>query len=301
MSLPTSDEFLGKLAKLKVWSKHGRRAPHKSLLVLFALGRIANGKNNHVRFKQIEPAMNELLKRFGPDGAKDPYLPFVHLCRDGLWQIPKMESIKRDKLGRIRRSGLIHADAEGGLPKKYVRHLKNNQDVVEKAASRILNREFPASMHDDIRRAVGLQPTFPTVTTKRRKRDPDFRDDVLTAYERRCVVCDYDLRIDDELFGLDAAHIRWFAYDGPDDVTNGLALCTFHHRAFDRGAFSIQHVDYGYKVIVSMSVNGLSDSLGMLRNFHRKPVRPPLNTKCLPDAACVKWHFKQVFRGVPLD
>ena len=39
--------------------------------------------------------------------------------------------------------------------------------------------------------------------------------------------------------GLEAAHIRWFAYGGPDEADNGLALCSFHHHALDRGGITI--------------------------------------------------------------
>ena len=65
-----------------------------------------------------------------------------------------------------------------------------------------------------------------------RRRDPKFRGHVLTAYEHRCAICDYDVRLDDELVGIDAAHIHWHGYGGPDEVPNGLALCSQHHNGF---------------------------------------------------------------------
>jgi putative restriction endonuclease len=39
---------------------------------------------------------------------------------------------------------------------------------------------------------------------------------------------------------LDAAHERWFNHDCPDDPDNGLALCSPHHRLFDRGALGLK-------------------------------------------------------------
>jgi putative restriction endonuclease len=39
--------------------------------------------------------------------------------------------------------------------------------------------------------------------------------------------------------GLDAAHVRWWAFDGPDDVSNGLCLCAFHHKLLDRGVVGV--------------------------------------------------------------
>ena len=100
--------------------------------------------------------------------------------------------------------------------------------LVEAAAELLLDGHFPESMHDAIRERVGLrretaggaslvreEPEADDAAVPRRPRDPDFRDAVLRAYERRCAVCDFDLRIADDLFGLEAAHIKWHAAGGP--------------------------------------------------------------------------------------
>jgi len=58
---------------------------------------------------------------------------------------------------------------------------------------------------------------------------------VLEAYLAECCVCGFSLRLVDDLIGVDAAHIRWHAHGGPDEVPNGLALCGLHHRLFDHG------------------------------------------------------------------
>ncbi|WUL76086.1 hypothetical protein OHA62_20950 [Streptomyces sp. NBC_00343] len=50
------------------------------------------------------------------------------------------------------------------------------------------------------------------------------RELVLTAYEYQCAFCGYDSRIGAVPVGLEAAHVRWWAFDGPDDVGNGLCL-----------------------------------------------------------------------------
>ena len=52
----------------------------------------------------------------------------------------------------------------------------------------------------------------------RRPRRLIFRKEVLEAYDERCAICDFDLRINDELLGLEAAHIQWHSHKGPDDV-----------------------------------------------------------------------------------
>ena len=63
---------------------------------------------------------------------------------------------------------------------------------------------------------------------------------MLTAYEYQCAV---RLRIRwtllREAVGLEAAHIRWWAADGPDEVDNAVALCSLHHKLLDRGAIGL--------------------------------------------------------------
>jgi hypothetical protein len=38
--------------------------------------------------------------------------------------------------------------------------------------------------------------------------------------------------------GIEAAHVRWFAFDRPDALDNGLALCALDHKLFDLNTWS---------------------------------------------------------------
>ncbi len=65
-------------------------------------------------------------------------------------------------------------------------------------------------------------------TTLRLLRARRFSENVLAAYSHRCAFCGVQLRL------LDAAHILPVAHpDSDDNVTNGVALCALHHRAYD--------------------------------------------------------------------
>ncbi|GAA3773075.1 hypothetical protein GCM10022403_005280 [Streptomyces coacervatus] len=55
--------------------------------------------------------------------------------------------------------------------------------------------------------------------------------------------------------GLEAAHVRWWACDGPDDVDNGLCLCSLHHKLFDKGVLGIGD---GHRILVSQHFVGRS-------------------------------------------
>ena len=67
-----------------------------------------------------------------------------------------------------------------------------------------------------------------------------FAPTVLEAYLAECCVCGFSLRPVDGLIGVDAAHIRWHAHGGPDEVPNGLALCALHYRLFDLKAITLR-------------------------------------------------------------
>ncbi|MCC7362379.1 MAG: HNH endonuclease [Anaerolineales bacterium] len=65
---------------------------------------------------------------------------------------------------------------------------------------------------------------------RRLTRDADFRRKVTLAYDRRCAVTRYQLRL------VDAAHILPVGAPGSnDEVQNGLCLSPTIHRAYDRG------------------------------------------------------------------
>jgi hypothetical protein len=53
-------------------------------------------------------------------------------------------------------------------------------------------------------------------------------------------MCGYDGQLETVSVAVEAAHVRWWAYDGPDDLANGLALCSLHHRVFDHGVVTVE-------------------------------------------------------------
>ena len=53
------------------------------------------------------------------------------------------------------------------------------------------------------------------------------------AWDRQCAFCGYDGQITGASVAIEAAHVRWFAFNGPDALDDGLALCALHHKLFD--------------------------------------------------------------------
>lgn len=82
-------------------------------------------------------------------------------------------------------------------------------------------------------------------TVLRLLRDSRFRGRVLTAYAHRCAACGVQLEL------LDAAHVLPVGQPGStDELTNGVALCALHHRAYDAALIAF---NVGYEIHVSAS------------------------------------------------
>lgn len=308
-------ELLQKLNQIKLWRKHGRRAPHKPLLVLLALSRIARGEDRLARYEQdIKSPLTDLLKRFGPPRKKiHPESPFSRLPKDGLWEIPGRESLSVTQSGEISQKDLRQRAVTGGFPKPIYELFLSDSGLVQQVAQALLYEHFPDSFHDDIRAELGFPADFlvrdslglpyglEVKSTPGRKRDPNFRHAVLCAYEHRCAVCGFDLRLEDELLGLEAAHIKWHSAGGPSKVPNGLALCSIHHKALDRGALGLAPIVGGLKVRLSAKVYGESDATRWFWDCHNAPLRHPRSSEFKPKAEFVKWHTREVFRDPPRD
>ena len=183
----------------------------------------------------------------------------------------------------------------GGFPSGLFEELSGRPEVVREVAREILARHFPESLHESICHAVGLDLSG---MVRSAKRDHAFRDAVLSVWGHSCAFCGYSVQLDRSDLGLEAAHIRWVQFGGTDAVNNGLACCSIHHHALDRGAISVS--DEG-RVLVSSRVYGGG---GLEPNFlaiHGAPLREPNQKRALPKAEFTYWHRKQVFRGEARD
>jgi putative restriction endonuclease len=138
--------------------------------------------------------------------------------------------------------------------------------------------------------AVGLDPAMGIPPSRR---DPKFREVVLKAYEHRCAVCAFDARMGASLVGLEAAHIQWHQAGGPATVNNGLALCSLHHKLFDRGAFTLTS---DRRVLVSKHLQGSAATEQWVTRYHGSRLRMPRRATSQPDPDFLAWHHKEVFR-----
>ena len=306
----TPNDLLERLATVQTHKAHDQRAPHKPLMLLFALGRVGSDPGHRlIPYATAEAGFRKLWDDFGrPGRSPKAHYPFWRLRNDnGLWEIPDESSFPTTSKGDLLIGEAKDLRITGGFAEDVHDLLRRQPTIVSRAALQILSDHFPPSLHGDILEAVGLAPVLPAadldepMPRRGRKvreytpRDPRFRREVLAAYDDRCAVCEHDTRFRNRLLGLEAAHIQWHSHDGGDVVPNGLALCSLHHKALDYGALGLEEKGAGFRILVSDKVRGTSRSTEQLLGFRGRPIRPPASPSDSPDPAFVEWHRREVF------
>jgi putative restriction endonuclease len=292
-SSPQDEQIPDRFSNLTVWKRGDQRAPHKPLLVLYALGKLAQG-DRWLHFSDIEDDVTTLLKEFGPPRkSHHPEYPFWHLRSDNVWVVPEADALEMRKgASNPPKTELRKKAARGGFPDNIYQALRDDPQLRRKTARLLLSSHFPSSLHEDIATAVGLD----LEGTTSERRDPEFRAQVLQAYQYQCAICGFDLQLgmSGTPIGLEAAHIKWKQARGPDDVSNGIALCALHHKMLDKGAL---HITEDLHLLVSEAIHGSEPHLSRLRDRHGDRIHTPQRTTYYPDGEVVTWHVNEVFRG----
>jgi putative restriction endonuclease len=229
--MKTAAQVLEVFDNIRRAQRSGVYAPHKPLLILLALARLQRKEPRLVEFSAIDASLQSLLTEFGPSGsAKSRHYPFWHLATDGrgsLWDLNGPRELLSRPAGATPNLGELRSQhVQGGFPPELDEALRKIPGLLEAVATRVLETFFPSTLQGDIAAAVGLdlertaahaagEPVpGPYMQPDRRQRDPGFRMRVLRAYEYRCCVCGFDLRIGQVSAGLEAATssgITWAA------------------------------------------------------------------------------------------
>jgi putative restriction endonuclease len=106
----------------------------------------------------------------------------------------------------------------------------------------------------------------------------------------------YDGQLAGASVGVEAAHVRWFAFGGPDSPDNGLALCVLHHKLFDLGVLGL---DAALRILVSSTFTARTVAGRAVYELHGRGLSPRPGTP-LPASRHVTWHTHEVFKGHPL-
>lgn len=135
-----------------------------------------------------------------------------------------------------------------------------------------LDEREPVHIEDAIERRYVVRQV------KQRIHQAQFRGAVLPAYRDLCAICSLkQIRL------LDAAHITGDAEEhGAPLVSNGISLCSIHHRAFDQDLVGIDP-SYVVRLAPGMLADEDGPMLELLKGFDAQPIALPRASAHRPD------------------
>jgi putative restriction endonuclease len=128
--------------------------------------------------------------------------------------------------------------------------------------------------------------------TSRIVRDRVFRRIVLQAYDARCAITSLKLINGNGRAEVEAAHIKPVEANGPDIVSNGLALSGTAHWMFDRGLICIAD---DHEILLSRHINDTVGVRAMINKTGR--ILPPARAVDQPHPHFLRWHRENCFKA----
>jgi putative restriction endonuclease len=133
-----------------------------------------------------------------------------------------------------------------------------------------------------------LERQYAVRETRVRLHQARFRGRVLVAYSSRCTIC----RLKETRL-LDAAHIAGDLEEkGEPVVSNGLSLCSIHHRAFDQNLVGVS-ADYEVRVSQRLLEDEDGPMLELLKTFHAHTIELPSKRLWRPDRERLAERFER--------
>ena len=268
------------------------------------------GRSGLFSYEELESLVAPVLESYAPSQKTTPQVthPFWYLRSDGLWEIPELDSMERQASGFPTKAAF--RAVSGRLPESLERMLLAHPGMIQQAIQLLIDEHFTPSLEDDIRHRLGLalspgatgwaDPASGGAASRAPRRDPNFRREVLTAYQHRCAVSGYRAALDGQFFGVQAAHFKWHSQGGPDQVSNGLVLNPMLHFLLDAGAWTLSD---DRRVLVSARYAGDSDGAALLLQYHGQPMADPAGGYAPIAQEHIHWHRDSdsaVFKGPSL-
>ncbi|ORT47041.1 phosphorothioated DNA-binding restriction endonuclease [Frankia sp. KB5] len=296
-----SVELLDRLSRLRRAQVGAVRVPHKPLLLLWLFGRVASTGSSVASYADAEEPVSGLINQFGPPvrratARQRAAMPFVHLERE-LWDLRDATGGRLGPDVPERRRLLLDLGATGRLHEPVERLLADPATLA--AATRLLlDRHFTSALAPVICDAVGLDvaslvDSSGLAVVSRRRRSAAFTERVLRVYAYSCAACGFDGRVGAVPVAVEAAHVRWHSQHGPDEVANGLALCSLHHTLLDLGVLGLTP---DRRLKVSELYIAQAPAGRAVYDLSGRPLASPRPGEPLVDVEHITWHDRQVFR-----
>jgi putative restriction endonuclease len=299
--MPPSDDWLGRLAKLKVDKASGDPAPHKPLLLLVVL---ELGEQGLLPPDELE-LTPELAFRFATYWSivaarrrqrPDVRYPFYYLKSDGFW-VP----LDKDR----QPAADLRAARFAPLPAALVA-FAGDAACREQAHRLLIAKFFPAAERVGLYACTGLpvpgedqqaqDASYQAPEESQKQgREARFRLRVVAAYRYTCALTGYRLTTITGKSIVDAAHIHQFADSRNNDMRNGLALCKNAHWLFDNGLWTLGD---DYRVVVAHGEFAEAEAEPLqLGAYHGERILLPEDRGGWPDPVHLAWHRKKKYQG----
>ena len=245
----------------------------------------------------MEGDLGRLIAEYGPTSRTAPRqaaaYPFTHLRSDGVWLLDR--DVPMGQPAAL-------AGVAGRLDPELEATLSRDPLLLAAVARGVVDAQFPATLADEVLVSCGLDPEVMRSSgavsdlAARRTRSAAWRASVVSDWDGACAFCGYDGSLSGVPVGIEAAHVRWFNFDGPDDPDNGLALCSLHHKLLDRGVLGLTQ---DHEVVVSRAFRATSAVGRAVYDLEGSTLTPRPGT-VLPALTHIEWHWRQVFRAPAL-
>jgi hypothetical protein len=157
-------QLLKAITELRRWTRDGKAAVHKPLLLLLALERVRRGLPRLASFADIEAQLRALITEFSPTpGPSHPEYPFWRLQGDGLWDVPEASQLPSRASNSDPPVSVLRARrVQGGLPILFDQLLRARGDVLDQAVTTTL-QHFPPQLRPRVLERLGWDdiPTRP--------------------------------------------------------------------------------------------------------------------------------------------
>ena len=130
------------------------------------------------------------------------------------------------------------------------------------------------------------------ILTSRIVRDRVFRTKILEAYDCRCALTGLKFINGGGRAEAQAAHIKPVEANGPDIITNGIALSGTVHWMFDRGLLSLAD---DLSILLSTRINDIDGARKIINSSGRANL--PVNPVFRPHPRYLGWHRTNCFKG----
>lgn len=299
--MATPQQWLAKLAKLKVDKARGDPAPHKPLLMLVVLELAEQGQLP----KDVLPLTPELAFRFCTFWSivahrrtqrPDVRYPFFHLKSDGIWSPLDEQGHPTEERFKARYAA---------LPSDFVAFTKDpaSRDL----ARRLLIAKYfqpyerlslyelggmPVPSEDEIARDASYKGPE---EAQNKGREARFRLNIVAAYNYTCALTGYRLTTMTGGSIVDAAHIHQFADSRNNDPRNGLALTKNAHWQFDNGLWTL--TDAYHVVVAQAAFAEAGPEQHLLARYNGQRILLPSDKSIWPSLIHLAWHRNKKFKG----